>query len=355
MTLPRNISFLFVLATAALVCGALVAFGVFYIVGYFEMNRDFSTPGAVIVEKNMTAKLPFNVNNIGDNAERRYSILFVGDIMMDRGIRSTVEKYGKGDYSYPFERVRDALSEADIAFGNLEGPISDQGEKHGSLYSFRMDPAVIRALYDAGIDAVSVANNHMGDYGREALEDTMRRLRRAGIAYAGAGWDSKEAQDVTIVERAGQKIGFLGFSDVGPAWIEAGEAVPGISLASVGKVTKAVRQARGKVDILVVSYHFGEEYEVRSRARQQELAHAAVDAGTNIVIGHHPHVVQEVEQYKGGVIAYSLGNFIFDQAFSDDTKKALALKLFMKGKTIERFEKIPVVFNERFQPEFKPR
>lgn len=285
-----------------------------------------------------------------ESSDQSMHMLFVGDVMMDRGVESKIKSTGKGNFIFPFDLVRSELESADILFGNLEGPISDTGQKRGSVYSFRMDPEAGKALFDVGFDIFSLANNHMGDYNREAMEDTFRRLRRAGIMYTGAGFNSTEAHSVTIVERFGLKIGFLAFSDVGPAWMEAGEALSGVALASVDAVQESVRQAKEKTDILVVSFHFGEEYETVARARQRELAHAAIDAGAKIVVGHHPHVAQEVERYKEGVIAYSLGNFVFDQAFSAETKRALMLSVKLKGVSIERFEAIPIVFNEDFQP-----
>ncbi|MEK7576833.1 MAG: CapA family protein [Patescibacteria group bacterium] len=294
---------------------------------------------------------PFVIHNGNYGTEEEFQMLFLGDSMFDRGIRTVVEGQGGDDYLYPFKKIQSIISEPALTFANLEGPISDKGTNHGSIYSFRMDPGVTKALYDSGIDVVSIANNHMGDYGREALEDAMRRLRRAGIAYTGAGWNKSEAGTPTIIERNGQRIGFLGFSDAGPNWIAAGDALSGIAIADPDEVSNAVGQAKGKVDILIVSFHFGDEYQTKSNARQQALAHAAIDAGAKIVIGTHPHVAQEVEEYKGGVIAYSLGNFIFDQAFSKDTKESIILKLSMKGKNIAQIEKIPISFNETYQPQ----
>ena len=285
--------------------------------------------------------------------DEEYTLLFAGDIMTDRGIREMVEKHGGGDYFFPFTGIAKEIQDADVAFGNLEGPVSDQGKKQGSLYSFRMDPASIKTLYDVGFDAVSVANNHIGDYGRDAFEDTLRRLRYAEIASLGAGWNKSEALRVRVIERVGKRIGFLAFSDVGPQWLAAGDTTSGIAIASKDAVQNAVRQSRDKADILVVSFHFGEEYETHSRARQQDLARAAIDAGADIVVGHHPHVVQEIEQYKGGVIAYSLGNLIFDQAFSPETKEGVLIKVHVKGKQIEQIERIPLLFNEYFQPIIK--
>ena len=281
------------------------------------------------------------------------SMLFVGDIMMDRGIKRLIATKGSGDYSFPFREIASTTSGADIAFANLEGPISDKGTKQGSIYPFRMNPAATKALYDAGFDIVSVANNHVGDYGREALEDTFLRLNQAGIIYTGGGFNKAEAEKLKILERHGKKIGFLAFSDVGPKWLLAGENTSGIALANLGLLTEAIRQSRSQVDILVVSFHFGDEYQVKSSLRQQTLARSAIDAGANIVVGHHPHVAQEVEEYNGGVIAYSLGNFVFDQAFSEDTEKALGLEIILNGTSIDSINKINVEFNEDFQPIIK--
>ena len=305
--------------------------------------------GSTIEEVTSARVLPDIVED-----ERDIELLFVGDIMMDRGVESMVHAYGEGDYDYPLEHVSGMLRGADITFGNLEGPISDKGEQKGSIYSFRMNPAVVKTLYDSGFDVLSLANNHMGDYGHEALEDTFRRLTRAGISYSGAGWNKKEAETPVIIERGGKRVGYLAFSDVGPNWIRAGEASSGIAIATKELITRVIRQAEGSVDILVVSFHFGEEYETNSNTKQQFLAHAAIDAGANIVVGHHPHVSQEIETYKGGVIAYSLGNFIFDQAFSKDTSEGLVLQVIIgEGGKVKDVEPTYIDFNQRFQPKIR--
>ena len=280
-------------------------------------------------------------------------LVFVGDVMMDRSVRRVVETDGAGDYMFLFKYIREMLVGADILFGNLEGPISDIGKRRGSIYSFRMDPISVEALRGVGFDIVSLANNHMGDYGREAMEDTFSRLGSAGILYVGAGKSENEAIAPVILERGGTRVGFLAFSDVGPVWMRAGPALSGIALADPDIITSAIRQARMSVDILVVSYHFGEEYKTHFQKRQEDLAHRAIDEGADIVIGHHPHVPEEIEYYKNGVIAYSLGNFIFDQAFSADTKRALLLKITLAKKKIIAAEPVPIVFNEYFQPIIK--
>ncbi len=291
--------------------------------------------------------------NTKENKDGKVSLLFVGDIMMDRGIRKIVEREAPGNYLYMYEYVKDALASRDITFGNLEGPISDRGTKAGSIYSFRMDPKATDALSSVGFDIVSVSNNHMGDYGREAFDDTLSYLKKFSVAYTGGGVNIQKAREPTLIERNGIKIGFLGFSDVGPSWMAASQSLSGIALADREIVSSTVLQAKSKADILVVSFHFGEEYQTRSSARQQELARTAIDAGAKIVAGHHPHVAQEIEKYKDGVIAYSFGNFIFDQAFSEDTKKALAMEVIVDAKNIISYKEIPVIFKENYRPTFQ--
>ena len=284
------------------------------------------------------------------------SMIFTGDIMMNRGVEQVIHKNGNNDWMFPFLYTRDVLADADITFGNLEGPISDKGTNVGSKYSFRMDPKVADTLSSAGFDVVSLANNHMGDWGRDAFEDTMRRLQRAGVAYAGGGWNEKESLEPAIFDVRGKRVGFLAFSDVGPLWMQSKEALSGIAAIPAGNagktyVEKSVFQAAKKVDILVVSFHFGEEYEQAPNARQKELARLAIDQGARVVIGHHPHVVENIEEYRGGVIAYSLGNFIFDQGFSVETMAGLLLKVEFNGNNLAAVIPIPVRMNEYYQPE----
>ncbi|OGZ54193.1 MAG: hypothetical protein A3H64_00070 [Candidatus Ryanbacteria bacterium RIFCSPLOWO2_02_FULL_45_11c] len=300
-------------------------------------------------------QVEYTVEDLADPSDS-LSMLFTGDIMMNRDVEKVIRNQGKNDWTFPFLYTRDVLADADITFGNLEGPISDKGANVGSEYSFRMDPQVAGALTGAGFDVVSLANNHMGDWGREAFEDTMRRLQRAGIAYAGGGWNEKESLEPAVFDVRGKRIGFLAFSDVGPQWMQSKEALSGIAAipaGSAGKayVEKVVFESARKVDILIVSFHFGEEYENAPNARQRELARLAIDVGARVVIGHHPHVVESIEEYRGGVIAYSLGNFIFDQNFSAETMEGLMLKIEFDGDNLAAVIPIPVRMNEYYQPE----
>lgn len=277
-------------------------------------------------------------------------LLFVGDIMLDRGVKSSVNKNYAGDYSSLFEKT-DILKKSDISFGNLEGPVSKRGKDMRNLYSFRMSPSVAPALKGAGISIVSLANNHIGDWGLQAFMDTMSLLEENEIHYIGAGRNKSEAEKPIVIEKYGIKVGFLGFSDVGPSSMEAKIERPGILLANDPRFEEIVKNASRQVDYLVVTFHFGEEYKIKHNIRQQYLAHKAIDNGAKIVIGTHPHVIEDIEVYKNGFIAYSLGNFIFDQKFSKNTMEGMILQIKLERDGGMTIKKNISKLNKFFQPE----
>ncbi len=278
-------------------------------------------------------------------------LAFVGDIMLSRGVESSVNRYFGGNARELFRNVPE-LKLADIAFGNLEGPASDKGADAGSIYSFRMPVETVGILKDAGFDALSFANNHVGDWGRDAFTDTLDRLAAGAISAVGTGANRTDAKVPKIIEKKGMKVGFLGFSDVGPNWLAATEGASGILLASDPNFDEIISTAAQSVDTLVVSFHWGEEYSTEHTERQEMLARRAIDDGAKIIVGHHPHVAQDTENYKDGVIAYSLGNFIFDQAFSKDTRQGMLFSVRVKDGEVMQVNKKIVQFNEKtFQPE----
>ena len=282
-------------------------------------------------------------------APAEITLNFVGDIMLDRAVLKSVEKNFKGDWNSLFENVGE-LSRADILFGNLEGPVSVGGKKSGSVYSFRMSPASLEAVAEAGFDVLSIANNHIGDWGSVAFADTLDAISSEGMKYAGGGWSKSEAKAPTIIEKNGIKIGFLGFSDVGPKWMEAKNNTPGILSASDPDFDQIVQNASRKVDILVVSFHFGEEYKKHTK-RQETLAHRAIDDGAKLIIGSHPHIIQETEEYGGGLISYSLGNFIFDQKFSKETMEGLLLEATVTKDGLKDYSTKIIKLDSSFVPQ----
>ncbi len=277
------------------------------------------------------------------------TLIFGGDIMLDRGVRNSVNKNFNGDYSALFNNLG-ILKKSDIAFANLEGPASDTGKDIHNLYSFRMDPSSVPALKGAGLSIVSVANNHVGDWGRDAYSDTLMNLKENEVLYAGGGANENEAEQPTVIEKYGMKIGYLGFSDVGPEGMQAGVNEAGVLLANNPRFDQIIKNASKQVDFLIVSFHFGVEYQTKHNVRQELLAHRAIDDGAKIIIGTHPHVVEDTEVYKNGYIAYSLGNFIFDQGFSSDTMQGMLLQIKLNRDGSMSVNKDIVKLNNFFQP-----
>src|SRR3989344_4773074 len=267
--------------------------------------------------------------------------------MLDRGVRKSVEVNGGGDFKFLFQNLN--FPDNDIVFGNLEGPASNRGSNQGSIYSFRMLPESLTALASTGFNVLSVANNHAGDWGRDAFVDTITGLEDLNILHPGGGLNRSEAIKPQIIEKNGVRFGFLAFSDVGPKWLSASDTEPGILLADDPRFSEIVSEASREVDVLIVSYHFGEEYQTTATDRQKTLAHQAIEAGAKIVGGQQPHVGQEVEEYNGGLIVYSLGNFIFDQSFSAETMEGLVLEVDMTGPAISSWQTKKVLLNDNFQ------
>jgi len=307
---------------------------------------------------------------------QEYRLIFVGDTMLDRDVEGSVYANGAGDFRYPFFYIADLTASADIAFANLEGNISDKGANQGSIYSFRMNPLAIEGLTYAGFDVLSLANNHSLDWGRTALSDTISRLNDAGIKTVGAGENEEQANAPAVFELSdGTKIAYLAYTDLYPKSFEATPTSAGISHYSKDSASKAIQKAKTEMsaDLVVVSLHWGYEYETEPRQWQKDLAYSLIDSGADLIIGHHPHVVQEVEQYnppfpKGGApkgqgisqddkhagyIAYSLGNFIFDQFFSKETMASLAIEVTIKNKIISKVIEIPLQITPTYQSSVK--
>lgn len=281
-------------------------------------------------------------------------VFAVGDIMLSRGVALKIKTEGKGDFRFPFLKIADYLKNAALLFGNLEGTISERGVRVGSIYSFRMDPAVIEGLKYAGFDVLSLANNHMLDYQNVALEDTMTALSGAGIDYVGAGFNERGAFSMKKKTTSAGKIGFLAFTNIGPAGWRAGKQSPGIAWLrgeqDIENVQQIIKQAKKQTDVLIVSLHSGIEYQARPSAFQEKFARASVEAGADLVVGHHPHIVGPVERYKQGWIAYSLGNFVFDQAFSQETMQGLLLEIIIEQGAIKQVNPKEIQISDSFQP-----
>jgi len=323
------------------------AFRVFFSIGFLVLFIGGST-----VFLNVTTESPQEsagvLQAVSQKEEaKQATVLFGGDVMLSRNIGTLMLE--RDGWAYPLWRIAPLLHSADITFVNLEGPISSRGTNHGSIYSFRADPRAVATLTAAGIDVVSLANNHIFDWGPEALQDTVILLDEAGIIHAGAGQNYEAAHTPAVISRGGISFAFLAYTNLVPRSFTLASSTPAVAWAEPDAIAEDIRRAREQADAVIISFHFGDEYSLTHNAFQETLAHAAIDAGATLVIGHHPHVVQEVGKYKDGYIAYSLGNLLFDQNFGD-TKKGLLLQVHFEDNTITGVQEIPVVFTSDYEP-----
>jgi poly-gamma-glutamate capsule biosynthesis protein CapA/YwtB (metallophosphatase superfamily) len=287
----------------------------------------------------------------------------VGDLMLARRVGHAMS--AAGDFAAPLRPTAKRLGATDITVGNLESTLSRAGAPRQGSDSFGADPRVLTGLRLAGFDVLSLANNHTGDYGAQALVETVRRVRAASIAPLGAGEDSAEARRPVVLERGGVRFGFLAFNAIGetPA---ARSGSPGavqlrmpprtgpLHRGDLSAMTRAIRALRPRVDVLTVLPHWGTQYTTRIVPDQRTVARALVDAGADLVLGGHPHVVQGVELHRGGLIAYSLGNYVFDMDFSQPTREGVIVELTFWGGVLKAAEFVPVRIDGRFAPRVLP-
>ncbi|MBU1119378.1 CapA family protein [Patescibacteria group bacterium] len=275
-----------------------------------------------------------------------------GDIMLSRHVGTKIRQ--AGDNSLPFRRVVDMFSKADIAFANLESPFYDQGPPVTEGMVFKAEPETVDGLKLAGFDMVSLANNHFGNQGRSGMKYTYNHLDEHGIEYCGAGMDYDEAHTASVIEKDGISFAFLCYNGIPPESYGADEETAGLAWAqeSTDEVVRDVKKAKETADVVIVSMHHGTEYTPKPAWEQKAIAHAAIDAGAETVIGHHPHVVQEVEKYNDKLIVYSLGNLVFDQMWSRETQEGvIGTYQFVDG-ALEEIAFQAVIIEDYNQPRF---
>ena len=274
------------------------------------------------------------------------TLIAVGDIMLARSIgkKMTKEIKNNGETGYPFGGIVETLKNADITIGNLECAISAKGTPlPGKDYTFRAHPNSTRQLTTAGFDIVTLANNHSKDYGAEALIDTLEHLKKAGIVTVGAGKNRTEAREFKVMTtKDGTRIGFLGYTMVLPRDFLADSKTAGVAWSKEKGLAKDIKAAKASCDILMVQYHWGTEYTVNPNEAQRSLAHKTIDIGADIVIGHHPHWIQEVEFYKDKFIAYSLGNFVFDMNHRPKVTEGMIVTCEIRNKKITQVHCDPI-------------
>lgn len=229
--------------------------------------------------------------------------MFAGDVTLDRHI----ERVAGEDPDYLF-REWDA-GPYDVFMVNLEHPVTTSTSIVPKEFNFKMHPKYLRTLQQAGMTIVNAANNHIADFGLSGVYDTMRHLDSVGIGYVGIGKNLEEARRPVILERKGWRIGFLGYH--GNGRFSATTTRAGVAPRVERYIVDDIQKLKPQVDFLVVHFHWGTELAEHPDPEQIRLAHRVVEAGADLIIGHHPHVLQGIERYHGATIAYSLGNFVF--------------------------------------------
>lgn len=283
----------------------------------------------------------------------------VGDILLSGTVAELVKDKRPEE---PFIFVLDELRKSDLVFGNLECPLSKRGEPLKNKCCFYSPPETVKSLKSAGFNVLSLANNHVFDYGFESFEDTVFLLKRENISYFGGGKNLEEARKPVIVHINKLSIGFLGYS-----WNDNGIWNKGIKTTKdkyevppLDKkiITEDVRNLKEKTDIVIVSLHWGYERERYPLPSQRKLAHKVIDSGASLILGHHPHVLQGIEEYNNGIIVYSLGNFIFPNVSykrfniiqKTENKESIIFCCEISKDGIRNFAIKPIRGNDCFQP-----
>ena len=286
-------------------------------------------------------------------------VTFGGDVMLGRRVATAAAR--AGDPSAPLRAIGPRLAAADLTVVNLESTLSRAGTPQQGGDSFAAPPAVMTGLREAGVDVLSLANNHTGDFQTEALLDTVQRVRAGGIQPVGAGRNVSEAIKPVIVSRSGLRFGFLAFNAIGET-PRATSTSPGafsvrmpprtgpLNQSDLAALTSAVGALRTAVDVVVVLPHWGQQYTHNPVAAQRTVADALTEAGADLVIGGHPHWVQSVQYLPNKLVAHSLGNLVFDMDFSQQTQEGVLLEVTYWGKTLKAARLTPYVIDDEFTP-----
>lgn len=270
------------------------------------------------------------------SASQVRSLLVTGDVLPGRSVNARATE--KGDFKWPFEKTASLLQAADITLINLEGPILENCPVSNEGMIFCGDPRHVDGLVYAGVDVASLANNHSLNYGVDGLESTIASLSASRISPIGVA-------DPVYREARGLRFAFLGFNAVGGPDKR-------IAWADTETLVAQIVKAKAEAEIVVVMFHWGVEYTRQPTLRERSLAHLAIEAGADLVLGNHPHWYQAVEIYRGKLVAYSHGNFVFDQMWSRETREGIVGRYLFYDKELVAVEFLPVFIEDYGQPRF---
>lgn len=319
----------------------------------FKKNKDLN----IIAEYNPTNQSAKSLADylskiLNTKYQIQTTVLAVGDIMLSRHVYTITKN--TGNYNYPFLQTYTKLKSADITFANFEAPIYNQGAPVTEGMIFKVEPKMTSGIKLSGFDILSLANNHFGNQGQAGMLYTTKYLRKNNINYCGGGKDDKEAYAPAYITKNNLIFAFLCYTDPNIDPRIAGPNKPGNAMMYQSKLKEGIATARKNADVVIVSMHSGTEYTPDPNYNQQKFAHLAIKYGADIVIGHHPHVVEAIEMYKGRPILYSLGNFVFDQMWSTETTQGIGVNITFTGSQISKIDIMPLKIRNYAQPYFLP-
>ena len=265
---------------------------------------------------------------------RPVALVFAGDTVLDDDAGALIARGGD-----PFAHFADLFAQADIRVANLECVVAHGGDAGAKNYTFRAHPQVLPVV-KRHFDALALANNHSGDFGRAAFAEMLDHLKQNGLAYMGGGRNLSEAHAPWIVERGGLRIALLSYNEFMPRSFEADHDAPGIAWSEDEQVIDDIRAARRlhKADLVIPIMHWGWENERTANGRQRQLARRMIDAGADAVIGGHPHVTQDIEHHRGKPIVYSVGNFVMKETDNEHQRQAWVLRMTFDRQGATGFE-----------------
>ncbi|MCK4595090.1 CapA family protein [bacterium] len=316
---------------ALVLVSAVILAGLFFGSKLIKPARGLITYGAVSPSPNLATT----------------SLVLCGDVMLARKVRDRA--IDNDDVSWPFRKNLFLTANADIAFANLESLFCEKPNPAPAHLVFQLHPEQIDALKVAGFDVLSLANNHANNVGREGMAFTVGLLRSNGIEPSGGGRNLAEAHLPALVETPNLTAAFCSYTAT--ASLTASPESAGHTAWGIVHLLNDLSRAKEEADLVVVSLHAGDEYAPRENALQRNFARAAIDAGADIVVGHHPHVLEPIEVYRGRLICYSLGNYVFDQPWNYDAMQSAAVEVLLRGAEPRRAYIHPLQINAEFQPE----
>lgn len=278
------------------------------------------------------------------------SMTWAGDIIIARQVHRRILELG--DWAAPFRAIYPSLTWADLTISNLETSLSDSFESiiDPTTFTFKTDTPAVEGLTLAGIDVLNRANNHSFNYGDIGMNDTTAVLDAAGIKHFGMGNNLDEARRAVVVERNGVTFAFLGYNGISDDWDAAGPENAGTAPLVDWLVVEDIKREVAAGHVVIPFFHWGIEYQYDPSEEQRYFAQIAIDSGAAVVMGSHPHWVQAVETYKGRPIIYSLGNFVFDQEWSLETKQGMMAHIWMQGDKPLKIDIVPILIEDYHRP-----